>query len=82
MKNLKDNLNVLNIIDRVNEKTPPFWKKVRRVGVIAGLVGGAIISIGATGGIALPAWLASAGTILTTIGGTAVAVSSATSDER
>jgi hypothetical protein len=81
-QNKKDNLGLLNIVDRMCENTPPFWKKVRKAGIVLGVVGAAILSIGATGGIALPVWLASAGTVITTVGATAVTVAQTASCDR
>ena len=55
---------------RWNGKTPKFWKKVQRVGVVAGAIGGVIIA----SPIALPAavitaagYLATAGTVAATL---------------
>ncbi len=33
---------VKTIIERVKSETPIFWKKIRRIGIGAGLVGGAV----------------------------------------
>jgi hypothetical protein len=51
----KDNLNLSNILNRATDPTPPFWKKVRRLGLMVAGVGTALLTIPTTAGIALPA---------------------------
>jgi hypothetical protein len=60
MKNLKD------LKKRWNASTPTFFKKLIHVGIVIGLVGGALITLPAT---------ASVGAVLVTIGTTAATVS-------
>jgi len=45
-----------NLQQRWNTKTPTFWKKVQKIGIIAGTIGGIIIA----SPVALPAILVSA----------------------
>lgn len=62
--------NEMSIVDRINAPTPPFFKKLRTIGIVVGIVGGAL----ATAPVALPVaivslsgYLITAGTIITTI---------------
>lgn len=79
---MKDNLSPLNLVERVAEPTPPFWKKVRRIGLLASAIGGAIVAAVSTGGLALPAVIVTTAKVVATVGGTVVAASSLTSTER
>jgi hypothetical protein len=45
-----------NLKERWNAKTPTFWKKMQKIGIIAGTIGGIIIA----SPVALPAILVSA----------------------
>lgn len=45
-----------NLKKRWNAKTPTFWKKMQKIGIIAGTIGGIIIA----SPVALPALLVSA----------------------
>ena len=45
-----------NLQQRWNAKTPTFWKKMQKIGIIAGTIGGIIIA----SPVALPALLVSA----------------------
>jgi len=45
-----------NLQQRWNAKTPSFWKKMQKIGIIAGTIGGIIIA----SPVALPALLVSA----------------------
>ena len=45
-----------NLQQRWNAKTPTFWKKMQKIGIIAGTIGGIIIA----SPVALPAILVSA----------------------
>jgi hypothetical protein len=60
------------LIERINSPTPPFWKKVRKAGLIIGAIGTGLLSI-----TALP--FAAVASILITIGSTTVAVASVAS---
>ena len=74
MKNLKNLLpkkaNEMDLMERVKAPTPPFFKKLRTIGIVVGVVGGALatapVSLPA-GVIALSSYLITAGTIITTI---------------
>ena len=74
MKNLKNLLpkkaNEMDLMERVKSPTPPFFKKLRTIGIVVGVVGGALatapVSLPA-GVIALSSYLITAGTIITTI---------------
>jgi len=45
-----------NLQQRWNTKTPTFWKKIQKIGIIAGTIGGIIVA----SPVALPALLVSA----------------------
>ncbi len=55
MKNLKNLLpkkaNEMSIYERATAETPPFFKKLRTIGIVVGVVGGAL----ATAPVSLPA---------------------------
>jgi putative N-acetylmannosamine-6-phosphate epimerase len=57
------------IIERAKKPTPKFWKKVQKVGIVAGIVGGALLTFPVTAAI---------GTIVVTVGGTITALSQLT----
>jgi uncharacterized membrane protein HdeD (DUF308 family) len=60
--------------DRWSSKTPTFWKKVQRIGIVAGAVGAAIIAAP----VALPAALVAASGYLVAVGGVTAALSQLT----
>jgi len=60
--------------DRWSSKTPTFWKKVQKLGLVAGAVGGILIAAP----IALPVTLVTLGGYLVTAGGVAAALSQLT----
>jgi ABC-type transport system involved in cytochrome bd biosynthesis fused ATPase/permease subunit len=64
--------------DRWSAKTPTFWKKVQRVGLVAGALGAAIIAAP----VALPAALITASGYLVTAGGVAAALSQLTKEDK
>lgn len=74
---MQDGLTPNNIARRLTSQTPPFWKRVRRVSLVIGAIGAGILGTVASGGLALPAAVTTVGTILSAIGATGVAVSSA-----
>jgi ABC-type xylose transport system permease subunit len=59
---------------RWSAKTPTFWKKVQKVGLVAGSIGGVLIAAP----IALPVTLVTLGGYLVTAGGVAAALSQLT----
>jgi hypothetical protein len=63
-----------NLKKRWNGKTPKFWKKVQRIGLVAGAVGAAIVAAP----IALPAALVTASGYLIAVGGVTAALSQLT----
>lgn len=65
-----------NLKERWQSKTPDFWKKVRRVGVIAGIIGGAIL----TAPISLPASIVTGASYLVVIGTTTATLSQLTKE--
>lgn len=81
MKNLKNFLpkkaNEMSVIDRLNAPTPPFFQKLRTIGIMVGVVGGAL----ATAPVALPVAIVSLSGYLITAGSILTAVSSITVDE-
>jgi ABC-type xylose transport system permease subunit len=64
--------------DRWGSKTPTFWKKVQRVGLVAGALGAAIIAAP----VALPAALVTASGYLVAVGGVTAALSQLTVDDK
>ena len=66
----------MELKERWQSKTPKFWKKVQRVGIIAGAVGAAII----TAPVALPAALITASSYLLAIGGVTATLSQLTKE--
>ena len=64
--------------NRWNAKTPSFWKKVQKVGLVAGAIGGVLIAAP----IALPATLVALGGYLVTAGGVAAALSQLTVEDK
>jgi len=65
-----------NLRERWNAKTPSFWKKVQRVGIIAGAIGAAIIAVP----VALPAVLVTSAGYLIAIGGVTATLSQLTKE--
>jgi hypothetical protein len=64
--------------DRWNAKTPTFWKKVQRIGIVAGALGAAIIAAP----VALPAALVTASGYLVAAGGVTAALSQLTKEDK
>jgi ABC-type xylose transport system permease subunit len=63
---------------RWTSQTPSFWKKVQKVGLVAGAIGGVLIAAP----IALPATLVTLGGYLVTAGGVAAALSQLTVEDK
>ena len=68
----------MSLIKRLKEPTPSFWKKVQKVGIALGVIGGGI----ATTTITLPAIIVTIGGYLATVGIVTTALSQMTSTER
>lgn len=66
------------IAERATEPTPSFWKKVQRIGIIAGAIGGAIL----TAPVSLPAGIVAVGGYLATAGAVTASLSQLTSKIR
>lgn len=69
----------MTLIERLNQPTPPFFKKVKTAGKFLTLLGGGILALAAslaTAGMAVPAIILTAGTVLTSVGGTVISVAS------
>ena len=64
--------------DRWSSKTPTFWKKVQRIGIVAGALGAALIAAP----IALPAALITASGYLVAVGGVTAALSQLTVEDK
>ena len=81
MKNLKNLLpkkaNEMDFMERVKAPTPPFFAKLRTIGIVVGVVGGAL----ATAPVALPVALVSLSTYLITAGTIITTISQITVDE-
>lgn len=69
--------NEMSVVDRLNAPTPPFFKKLRTIGIMVGVVGGAL----AAAPIALPVAIVSLSGYLITAGSILTAVSSITVDD-
>jgi uncharacterized membrane protein HdeD (DUF308 family) len=67
----------MNIKERFLGKTPKFWKKVQRIGVVALGISGVIMA----SPIALPAAAITAAGYLATVGGTITALSQLTVED-
>lgn len=65
-----------NLKDRWKAKTPEFWKKVQRVGVIAGVLGAAIL----TAPVSLPASIITGAGYLVAVGGVTATLSQLTKE--
>ena len=58
----------MELINRIKAPTPTFWKKVQKACIGIGVVSGAITTAVATGGVALPASIATIFGYMTAIG--------------
>jgi hypothetical protein len=67
----------MELKERWLSKTPKFWKKVQRVGIIAGAVGAAIIAAP----VVLPTALITASSYLIAVGGVAATLSQLTKED-
>lgn len=67
----------MEIKERWLSKTPKFWKKVQRLGIVAGAVGAAIIAMP----VALPAAIITASGYLLAIGGVTATLSQLTKED-
>jgi hypothetical protein len=65
-----------NLKDRWKAKVPEFWKKVQRVGIVAGVIGGALLAAP----ISLPATIITGATYLVVIGTTTATLSQLTKE--
>lgn len=74
MESLKNN----EVVKRWKSETPSFWKKIQRIGLIAGGIGAVIIA----SPIALPAVLASVGGYLALAGSVAATLSQLTVEDK
>jgi hypothetical protein len=64
--------------DRWNAKTPTFWKKVQRIGLVAGALGAAIIAAP----IALPAALVTGAGYFVAVGTVTATLSQLTKEDK
>ena len=65
-----------NLRERWNAKTPSFWKKVQRIGIIAGAIGAAIIAVP----VSLPVAVVTSAGYLIAIGGVTATLSQLTKE--
>lgn len=65
-----------NLKDRWKAKVPEFWKKVQKVGIIAGVIGGALLAAP----VSLPATIITGATYLVVIGTTTATLSQLTKE--
>jgi len=68
----------MEIIDRIKEPIPVFWKKVQRIGIAIGTIGAAIVA----SPVILPTIVVTIGGYLATIGVVTGALAQITSTER
>jgi hypothetical protein len=68
----------MELLKRLKEPTPSFWKKIQKIGIALGVIGAALI--GAP--VALPAIIVTAGSYMVTAGAVAATLSQFTSTER
>lgn len=68
----------MEIVKRLKEPTPSFWKKIQKVGLTLGVIGGAILGAPVT----LPTIVVSIGGYLATAGAVAAGLSQLTSTKR
>jgi hypothetical protein len=66
--------NDLTIRERIKARTPKFWKKVQKICIGAGIIGGAIVA----SPVVLPASVVAASTYLITAGAVGAALSQLT----
>lgn len=64
--------------DRWSAKTPTFWKKVQRIGLVAGALGTAIVAAP----VALPAAIVTVSGYLIAVGGVTAALSQLTVEDK
>lgn len=76
MINHKKNISMRKLVKRMKEPTPPFFRKIRNIGVVIASVSGAILAAP----VALPAALATAAGYLAVAGAVAGAVSQVVTD--
>ena len=69
--------NEMSLYERATAETPPFFKKLRTIGIMVGVVGGAL----AAAPVALPVAIVSLSGYLITAGSILTAVSSVTVEE-
>jgi len=69
------------IINRIKAPTPSFWKKVQKACIGVGVISGAITTAIASGGIALPASIATVFGYMTAIGAFGAGLSQLTVDD-
>ena len=67
----------MELMERWKSKTPKFWKKIQRVGILAGAIGGVLIAAP----IALPASLVAAGGYMVLAGGLTATLSQLTRED-
>lgn len=65
------------IKQRWNAKTPKFWKKVQRIGIVAGALGAALLAAP----VALPAAIITGAGYLVAVGGVTASLSQLTVDD-
>lgn len=63
--------------ERWTSKTPKFWRKIQKIGIVAGAVGGVLIAAP----ISLPSVLVTLGGYLVTAGGVTAALAQLTKDD-
>jgi hypothetical protein len=68
----------MELLERIKEPTPSFWKKIQKIGITLGVIGGAIVSAP----VSLPATIVSIGSYFIVAGSVSAALSQLTSTNR
>ena len=74
--------NEMNLFQRIKANTPPFFKKVRNIGILLAAIGGSLVALpAAVPLIVIPAIIIKIGSILIAAGTVAASVSQTAVDE-
>lgn len=69
---------MIEILKRLKEPTPSFWKRIQKIGMTLGIIGGAIVAAP----VSLPASIVTIAGYLITTGAVTTGLSQLTSTER
>lgn len=77
-----EKLSLRNVIDRIKEETPPFWRKLRKLGVTLTILSGSILTLPQPDGIVIPASIITAAQYMAVAGITITTLSTLASEKR